>query len=134
MFSPVEIDELLSEWRADFTIRELREYVDAQRFEGFEDLLKNFFTVVGGFNERDKALFVKFVTASPRLPPGGLAGLMPSLTVKPRIGEEDVGDHTLPTVMTCKSYVKLPPYSSITIMRKRFLTALHDGQNWFGFA
>jgi hypothetical protein len=68
---------------------------------------------------------LRFVT------PGGLA---PRLTVRPRIGEVGIDDHTLPTVMTCQSYVELPPYSSLAIMRERFLTAIHDGQNWFGFA
>jgi len=59
----------------------------------------------------DKRKFLQFVTGAPRLPLGGLAHLNPKLTVVVRKTEDDY-DASLPTVMTCVNYVKLPPYSS----------------------
>ena len=86
------------------------------------------------------------MTGCPRLPPGGLGGLSPRLTVvrkqpsgvqtsspgKPTNPATNPGttaaDADLPSVMTCANYLKLPPYSSEDIMRARILFAIKEGQ------
>ncbi|KAK2079958.1 hypothetical protein QBZ16_002353 [Prototheca wickerhamii] len=40
-------------------------------------------------------------------------------------------DATLPSVMTCANYIKLPPYSSKEVLRARLLFALEEGQGSF---
>eukprot|EP00826_Nyctotherus_ovalis_P060185 TRINITY_DN8421_c0_g2_i1.p1 TRINITY_DN8421_c0_g2~~TRINITY_DN8421_c0_g2_i1.p1 ORF type:complete len:630 (-),score=192.75 TRINITY_DN8421_c0_g2_i1:163-2052(-) len=83
--------------------------------------------------QRDKQrLFLKYVTGSPRLPSGGFAELTPKLTVAKRITPE--GDHPdlyLPSVMTCQNYLKVPKYSSYTVLKDKFDYALSEGQNSF---
>ena len=48
---------------------------------------------------------------SPRLPIGGFAALTPLLTIV----RKDGGDGSLPSVMTCVNYLKLPDYSSTSL-------------------
>ena len=42
-----------------------------------------------------------------------------------------LADGDLPSVMTCANYIKLPPYSSLAVMRKRVLFAIREGQGSF---
>lgn len=51
-----------------------------------------------------------------------------SLSHQPSFGSVD-GD--LPSVMTCANYIKLPPYSSKTVMQERVLFAIREGQGSF---
>ncbi|KAL4435190.1 hypothetical protein ABPG77_001872 [Micractinium sp. CCAP 211/92] len=104
--------------------------------------------------------FLRFVTGSPRLPPGGLAALQPRLTVVRKLshaaslgaegtsaplgslsapsgggslpaGAQHPADGDLPSVMTCANYLKLPPYSSKEVLRERLLYAVREGQGSF---
>jgi E3 ubiquitin-protein ligase TRIP12 len=91
-----------------------------------------FFDVVAGLDLRDQALFIKFVTGMDRLPFGGLKALNPRLTVAPRPAQDgESADATLPSVMTCANYFKLPMYSSKEVMRERILKAVHECQDCF---
>lgn len=49
---------------------------------------------------------------SPRLPIGGFAALTPSLTIV----RKDGGDGSLPSVMTCVNYIKLPDYTCTSLL------------------
>ena len=42
-----------------------------------------------------------------------------------------LSDGDLPSVMTCANYIKLPPYSSKTVMKERVLYAIREGQGSF---
>jgi E3 ubiquitin-protein ligase TRIP12 len=81
-------------------------------------------------------LFVQFVTGSPNLPFGGLAALEPPITVAVRVPEraDQRPDETLPSVMTCTNYFKVPEYSSKDIMKERVLRAINDGQGAFALS
>lgn len=54
-----------------------------------------------------EAWILMLVSRRPRLPIGGFAALTPSLTIV----RKDGGDGSLPSVMTCVNYIKLPDYS-----------------------
>lgn len=56
---------------------------------------------------------------SPRLPIGGFAALTPSLTIV----RKDGGDGSLPSVMTCVNYIKLPDYTCTSPQPAPVLTA-----------
>ncbi|KAL4436702.1 hypothetical protein ABPG75_003841 [Micractinium tetrahymenae] len=104
--------------------------------------------------------FLRFVTGTPRLPPGGLAALQPRLTVVRKLshaaslgaegtsaplgsmsapsgggslpaGARHPADGDLPSVMTCANYLKLPPYSTKEVLRERLLYAVTEGQGSF---
>jgi len=100
----------------------------------------------------DRRCFLRFVTGSPRLPPGGLAALSPRLTIvrkhpstptqapslasSPTAAAESAAaataaDHDLPSVMTCANYLKLPPYSCKAVLKERLLYAIREGSASF---
>jgi E3 ubiquitin-protein ligase TRIP12 len=98
----------------------------------------------------DRRCFLRFVTGSPRLPPGGLGALSPQLTVVRKhpssqssgatLGSSPAGesamaataaDHDLPSVMTCANYLKLPPYSCKPVLKERLLYAIREGSASF---
>ncbi len=116
--------------------------------------------VLSDLDPTDKRRFLKFVTGAPRLPAGGFSSLKPKLTVvrkNPDIPKEATGNHAgaewtgegpmsprtrdqliavyadrdLPSVMTCANYLKLPPYSTVDVLRNRLLFSIREGQNSF---
>eukprot|EP00252_Welwitschia_mirabilis_P001954 TRINITY_DN11917_c0_g1_i1.p1 TRINITY_DN11917_c0_g1~~TRINITY_DN11917_c0_g1_i1.p1 ORF type:complete len:1272 (-),score=268.49 TRINITY_DN11917_c0_g1_i1:159-3632(-) len=100
--------------------------------------ITNLLEIMGEFNPLQQRAFMQFVTGSPRLPPGGLAALSPKLTVVCKLHPGGHGvldsitiDEVFPSAMTCANYLKLPPYSTKEIMRKRLLYAISEGQGSF---
>ncbi|KAK9826455.1 hypothetical protein WJX81_000175 [Elliptochloris bilobata] len=106
--------------------------------------------ILAELDAADQRRFLRFVTGSPRLPPGGLGALQPRLTVVRKLtnalplelppGAETspggqppsaAADRDLPSVMTCANYIKLPPYSSKAVARARLLLAIREGQGSF---
>ncbi len=84
------------------------------------------------FTTDERRLFLQFTTGSPRLPYGGFKALSPPLTVVRKTPETHrKPDDYLPSVMTCVNYLKLPEYSSLEIMKKRFILAMMEGQGCF---
>eukprot|EP00658_Telonema_sp_P-2_P030719 TRINITY_DN2314_c0_g1_i3.p1 TRINITY_DN2314_c0_g1~~TRINITY_DN2314_c0_g1_i3.p1 ORF type:complete len:884 (+),score=215.88 TRINITY_DN2314_c0_g1_i3:115-2652(+) len=69
----------------------------------------------------DRAAFLNFVTACPRLPPGGVAAL--NIEVGPA-GTES----TIPTSQTCVPRLYIPNYESIGDLRKGFVTAFKNAE------
>ena len=62
----------------------------------------------------------------------GFKSLTPMLTVVLRPAEPgSVPDASLPSVMTCQNYVKLPDYSSLEVMRARLDIAVKEGAGAF---
>jgi hypothetical protein len=94
------------------------------------------FDVVLDMNSAQQGDFVLFVTGARNLPYGGLKALDPPLTIAVRVPERDDQhpDETLPSVMTCTNYFKVPEYSSREILRARVLRAISDGQGSFALS
>lgn len=91
-----------------------------------------FLQVLSEMDQSDQQRFVLFATGSPALPLGGLRKLHPRLTIVRRTPEGGRSpDVTLPTVMTCTNYFKLPEYSSLEITRKQVMYAVREGQGSF---
>lgn len=77
------------------------------------DLVPSFFSV----------LFYSFSIVSIFFLSGGLANLHPPLTIVRKV---DATDGSYPSVNTCVHYLKLPEYSSKTILRERLLAATKE--------
>ncbi len=79
--------------------------------------------------EEGRRAFLTFVTGTPTLPLGGFRALSPPLTV---VCKQDAApDGTLPSVMTCVHYLKVPQYSSLPVMQAKFRYAMQEGQGAF---
>lgn len=110
--------------------------------------IRHFVEVLCELDRKERKAFLRFVTGSPRLPPGGLSALQPQLTVvrkhpsggdgatpgttpgTPGIPVEGttLADGDLPSVMTCANYIKLPPYSCKQVLKDRLMYAIREGQ------
>ncbi|EAX96077.1 hypothetical protein TVAG_063800 [Trichomonas vaginalis G3] len=89
--------------------------------------IEMFVKLIPTFDRETFSKFVRFVTGCAHLPVKGLAGLEPKLTIAKRITEGGQSpDETLPSVMTCTNYFKLPQYSCIEVMRERILLAINE--------
>ena len=62
----------------------------------------------------------------------GFKALSPQLTIVRKTVEPPLNpDDFLPSVMTCVNYLKLPDYSSVTIMKERMHFAMQEGKHSF---
>jgi E3 ubiquitin-protein ligase TRIP12 len=87
------------------------------------------FEVLVDLDQEERQNFVQFVTGSRYLPVGGLNALRPKLTV----ARKDAAERTvpLPSVMTCKNYLKLPAYPSPAVLRDKLVQAISEGLGSF---
>jgi len=133
IFSPIEICHLVIGEDPGFTIEDMQLSIKTEHgYDSKSPEIQMFIDVVCTFSPSDKELFIKFVTGSGRLPIGGFSALQPPLTIAKRIAENtNDPDKTLPSVMTCTNYFKLPPYSSRDVMKSKILQAIHECQKVF---
>ncbi|KQJ92735.1 E3 ubiquitin-protein ligase UPL3 [Brachypodium distachyon] len=143
IFSPQELDYLLCGRQE---IWEPESLVDNIKFDhGYtakSPAIINLLEIMVEFTPDQQHAFCQFVTGASRLPPGGLAALSPKLTIVRKhpssgvntsnaTGATEAADDDLPSVMTCANYLKLPPYSTKEIMRKKLLYAILEGRGSF---
>jgi len=121
-FTPDEMRTLLcGDQDPVFTREEILKYTEpklgyTKESPGF---LK-FVNVLVELTGAERKAFLQFTTGCSSLPPGGLANLHPRLTIVRKI---DAGDGSYPSVNTCVHYLKLPDYSSESVLRERLLAA-----------
>lgn len=89
--------------------------------------------VCHSFSRTEQEYFLEFLTGTTRLPANGLCGLSRKIKVVKK-EMEGKGEETLPSCMTCFFYLKIPPYSSEEIMRKRLLFAVSEGRRSFCYS
>jgi E3 ubiquitin-protein ligase TRIP12 len=94
--------------------------------------VERLFEVILEMTPKEQGLLVKFITGADRLPAGGLKALRPELTIAKRTPQEgQTADETLPSVMTCANYFKVPNYSCKEVMKEKILLAISEGQESF---
>lgn len=155
-FSPDELDMLLCGTSEAWNIDTLTDVIKFDHgYTTQSQPAQHLLATLAEFDHAEQRRFLRFVTGSPRLPPGGLAALQPRLTVVrkhssshdgqsgasgpsqgPSVGSlgpiaQRIADTDLPSVMTCANYIKLPPYSSKDVLRARILFAINEGQGSF---
>ncbi|KAJ3191722.1 Ubiquitin-protein ligase [Irineochytrium annulatum] len=91
--------------------------------------IRNLVEMMHSFDATQRREFLMFVTGSPKLPIGGFKALSPSLTVVCKhVDNGRKPDEYLPSVMTCVNYLKVPEYSGLEMMKRRFTVAIREGQ------
>ncbi|KAI0989988.1 hypothetical protein GJ496_001795 [Pomphorhynchus laevis] len=103
----------------------------AMGYTGQSDQIIWLFKFMCTFDQLERRQFIQFVTGTPCLPYGGIKALSPSLTIARSVCTIEGADLILPSVMTCKNYLKLPEYSSPDILEQRFNTAIQEGRDSF---
>lgn len=116
-----------------FSEEELRsQVVGAHGYTNSSTEVEQLISILASLDSVQQSHFVEFLTGSPRLPLGGLAGLNRVITIARK--ELDCGDHTLPSCNTCFLYFKLPPYRTAEIMKERLLVAITEGRRNFSLS
>lgn len=155
LFGEEELERLICGCGEKWTLESLKDNIKFDHGYTASSLpLQHFLQILVELQHEDQRAFLRFVTGSPRLPPGGLAALSPKFTVvrkhpsnsggsaSPAVSSSPANaesllagttaaDNDLPSVMTCANYLKLPPYSCKVIMKERLLYAIHEGSASF---
>ncbi|XP_035268225.1 probable E3 ubiquitin-protein ligase HERC4 [Anguilla anguilla] len=124
MFLPEELMALLS-GNVDYVWEELEKNAIYKGYMPTDINIKNFWTVFFELSEEKKKNFLSYTTASNRLPMGGLAKMKITIVNQ----NEPNPDYFYPVATTCNYHLFLPNYSSIDILRKKFVHAIsiHKG-------
>lgn len=143
IFSPQELDYLICGRQEIWEAKSLVDNIKFDhRFTPKSPAIINLLEIMAEFTPDQQHAFCQFVTGASRLPTGGLAALSPRLTIVRKhpssgvsalntSGVTDAADDDLPSVMTCANYLKLPPYSTKEVMRKKLLYAILEGRGSF---
>lgn len=114
----------------EIDISELRRYARYVGWDSSHHSVRDFWSIVKRYDERMKRKLLEFVTASDRVPVGGMRNLQ--FVVQKNGEEEGEGGH-LPTAYTCYGTLLLPQYKDKEVLRERLAMALENAQG-FGFA
>lgn len=118
---------------ADWSISTLHSVIKADHgYTVDSEPVKMLMSAMASFSHEERRQFLQFMTGSPNLPLGGFKALQPLFTVVFKHPENDAEpDVTLPSVMTCANYLKLPAYSSEDVLRRQLRTAISEGSGSF---
>lgn len=125
-----ELLQNLVEGVQDIDISELRRAARYVGYSASSRVVKDFWAIVKKYDDRMKRKLLEFVTASDRVPVGGIKNIQ---FVIQKNGEEDGEGGHLPTAYTCYGTLLLPEYRDREVLRERLGMALENAQG-FGFA
>lgn len=126
LLSP-ELLQSIVEGEQEIDISELRRHVKYVDYSPSDRVIKDFWSIVKRYDMPTKRKLLEFVTASDRVPTGGISNVQ---FVIHRGSEEK--DSRLPSAYTCFGILMLPNYSSKEILREQLAMALKHAQG-FGF-
>ncbi|PMD29071.1 hypothetical protein L207DRAFT_475712 [Hyaloscypha variabilis F] len=128
LFDPDTLQSVV-EGVQDIDISELRRVTRYIGFDGEAShrTVRDFWSLVKRYDHEQKKKLLEFVTASDRVPVGGIRNLQ---FILQRNGVDD--DH-LPSSYTCYGTMLLPEYSSKEVLREKLAMALENSKG-FGFA
>ena len=112
----------------EIDLAELRRYTRYNGWDASHQTIRDFWSIVKRYDEPMKRRLLEFVTASDRVPVGGMQNIQ---FVIQRNGEEGPLGR-LPTAYTCYGTLLLPEYQDKEVLRERLGMALENAQG-FGF-
>lgn len=129
LFTPDELVTVFGNAPEDWSRPTLMAHIKPDHgFNPESEAYQNLLSMMTSFDQRERRVFLQWLTGSPKLPIGGFRALTPPLTVVRRPHEAPLTpDDYLPSVMTCVNYLKLPNYSTANILRMRMRKAMHEG-------
>ncbi|XXG95981.1 hypothetical protein Hte_002258 [Hypoxylon texense] len=129
LLSPALLQNLV-EGTQEIDVGELRRAARYVGWDASHQAVRDFWAVVKRYDDRMRRRLLEFVTASDRVPVGGMANIQ--FVVQKNGEEEGEGGH-LPTAYTCYGTLLLPEYRDREVLRERLAMALENAQG-FGFA
>ncbi|KAF3068371.1 Ubiquitin-protein ligase E3A [Daldinia childiae] len=120
----------LAEGTQEIDVGELRRAARYVGWDASHRTVRDFWSIIKRYDSRMRRKLLEFVTASDRVPVGGMANIQ--FVVQKNGEEEGEGGH-LPTAYTCYGTLLLPEYRDKEVLRERLSMALENAQG-FGFA
>lgn len=121
----------LIEGAQEIDIAELRRATRYVGYSASSKTIKDFWSVVKRYDAAMKRKLLEFVTASDRVPVGGVKNVTFVVQKNGEVEEGKTG--RLPTAYTCYGTLLLPEYGDREVLRERLAVALENAQG-FGFA
>lgn len=129
MFNQSELQTLIGGDSSEIDVEDLREntaYGGVYQIgdDGLEHpTVQLFWEVMKDFDDSDRRKVLKYVTSTPRAPLLGFSQLNPRFSIRDAGGDEE----RLPSTSTCVNLLKLPRYSTATVLRSKLLYAVNSG-------
>ena len=120
----------LVEGEQEVDVAELRRAARYVGWDATHRTVRDFWAVVRRYDAPMRRRLLEFVTASDRVPVGGVRNVQ---FVVQRNGDEPGDRGHLPTAYTCYGTLLLPEYRDREVLRERLAMALENAQG-FGFA
>ena len=114
----------------DIDVSDLQKTARYVGWDASHRTVQDFWSIIHTYDDRMKRRLLEFVTASDRVPVGGMKNLQ--FIVQKNGKEDDIGGH-LPTAYTCYGTLLLPEYKNLVALKERLDMALENAQG-FGFA
>ncbi|KAK0709468.1 hypothetical protein B0T26DRAFT_742901 [Lasiosphaeria miniovina] len=109
----------------DIDIAKLRKTARYVGYDPTDRVVKDFWSIVKRYDDNMKRKLLEFVTASDRVPSGGIDKLQ---FIIQRNGDGE--NNHLPTSYTCYGILLLPSYKDKEVLRQRLATALENSQGF----
>ncbi|KAH6679050.1 HECT-domain-containing protein-like protein [Halenospora varia] len=126
LFDPETLQSVV-EGVQEIDISEMRRAARYIGWDASHKTIKDFWSIVRKFDLEQKRRLLEFVTASDRVPVGGMRNIQFTLQ------RNGVDDGHLPSSYTCYGILLLPEYSSREVLREKLAMALENSKG-FGFA
>ncbi|KAM3082504.1 hypothetical protein ACMFMF_002164 [Clarireedia jacksonii] len=123
LFDPDTLQSLI-EGVQDIDINEMRRNARYTGWSAGHRTVKDFWAIVKKFDLGQKRKLLEFVTASDRVPVGGMRAL------KFDLQKNGVDDDHLPSSYTCFGVLLLPEYSSREVLREKLEMALENSKGF----
>ncbi|EJT98849.1 HECT-domain-containing protein [Dacryopinax primogenitus] len=122
MFDQRELQILIGGAEEEIDVDDLAENtVYGGVYDESDPTIQIFWKVVGSFNHQERRALLRFVTSCSRPPLLGFSELNPKFAIR-----DATNDQTrLPTASTCVNLLKLPRYTSESVLREKVLTAIN---------
>jgi ubiquitin-protein ligase E3 C len=129
MFNQSELQTLIGGDASDVDVEDLRSntlyggvYLIGD--DGLEHpTVQLFWKVMKDLDDSDRRKVLKYVTSTPRAPLLGFSQLNPRFSIRDAGNDEE----RLPSTSTCVNLLKLPRYSTATVLRDKLLYAINSG-------
>jgi HECT-domain (ubiquitin-transferase) len=126
LFDPETLQSVV-EGIQEIDISEMRRATRYIGWDASHKTIRDFWSIVKRYDIEQKRKLLEFVTASDRVPVGGMKNLQFTLQ------RNGVDDGHLPTSYTCYGILLLPEYSGKEVLREKLAMALENSKG-FGFA
>jgi ubiquitin-protein ligase E3 C len=129
MFNQSELQTLIGGDASEIDVEDLRrntQYGGVYQIgdDGEEhDTVKMFWQVLKNLDDADRRKVLKYVTSTPRAPLLGFSQLNPRFSIRDAGSDET----RLPSTSTCVNLLKLPRYSTASVLKSKLLYAVNSG-------